>query len=241
MYGPTTALLVSIFPPHERFIVKPQAPLRPSFHSRSSSVIGLHSGSPSVPYSPRDSDVGSDVMSDIPEDLQDVQFPSSRNLAPITPPRPVHPISHLWKQLNDADDSKSIDSYDENVFSRNTRQSNKGVGYIDFVCVKATEELDQGVVLSALELKRDDEDLVTRELQFGNYLDILETKAVASDFKGFLIRGDKTELSEMFEGRSKLVREMVTMGPEMQHLLHNLAAAHRNSGSDSSDDSEMEL
>ncbi|GBE87554.1 hypothetical protein SCP_1102310 [Sparassis crispa] len=122
-YGPIDGILNCIFPPSQRFLVKPQAILRPSRPVVSSTHL--------PPGAPQHPDVSR----------------SSRRLATVPPVRrPPHDApSHS--------PNSSVDSTGDPMLSRASGGWEEDLFKPDFIVVKGTAALDRDVILALVEVK----------------------------------------------------------------------------------------
>jgi hypothetical protein len=161
-YGPINGILNSIFPVHQRFLVKPQAVLRPTLPVESS--IYLPPDTPVHPQATR----------------------SSARVSAIA----VQPQTH--RHHSSVDSQISVDSTGDAALSRSAGGWEDSILIPDFVVVKATESTHADVILALVEVKLNDAGEETAINQVESYLNVIRSKHHAEEFVAFLSMGPRT-------------------------------------------------
>ncbi|KAF8958792.1 hypothetical protein BDZ97DRAFT_1840766 [Flammula alnicola] len=216
MYGPLLSYLATFFPAHRRFMIKPQAILRPKYIGDFMSDIAEQGSDGSV------SDRSD--RAEMEEGGDDVSVNESED-----EPREPDIGSDSEDEDVDWDDARdtSFDSYGDPTPSRD-EGSAQGIRFPDFLIVKATESLTDDTILIIVEVKRDSRSLPSSRRQIQQYLQLAATKRRVRFLQGFLIVGDVTESyylnSEHRDAVAVRGPSFVTTNLALKARLHQVAA-----------------
>ena len=162
-YGPIDGILNNIFPSTRRFLVKPQAVIRPPLPHVSS--IYLPPGSQPHPHASRS---------------------STRIAALSQPAMPAHTYNFSHQSRT------STDSTGDAALPRDAGGWESSLLKPDFLVVKASESTNQDIILALVEVKLSDEYELTHIAQVEEYLNAIQSKPYANQFIAILVMGEKT-------------------------------------------------